>query len=392
MQITQISDRVEQLARAWEQFKSVNDSRIQRLERKGNTDPLDNEQLRKLSEAIDEHKSRINQIEMAANRPNLIATEYNEHLDSSEQKSFAQYLRKGTEIANEQKSMSVGSESDGGYLVTSQMSKQIITEINDSSVIRKLASIETISSDALDLLGDGDHAASGWVGETDVREDTRTSRIEKRKIQVHELYAQPKATQKLIDDSSIDIASWLAEKIAQSFASMENKGFLFGNGIGKPRGILSYTEGRSWGNIAVHTTKAGITADDLFDLYYSMPAQYAAKAGFMMHRNQLQAIRMLKDPTSGQYLWSPGLAASTPDSLLGAPIYESADMPLPTAGNISVLFADFKTAYKIVDRTGIRILRDPFTEKPFVKFYATKRVGGDVVNFNAVKLLKLGKA
>lgn len=391
MQITQSNDRIEQLARAWEQFKSINDSRLARLERKSSVDPLDMEQLKKLSDELQESKSRLSQIESAVNRPNLEVSTKNMQDESEESKSFRGYLRSGNDAALQQKSMSVGSDVDGGYLVTAQMSKQIVTDMHASSIIRKLASIETISTDSLDLIEDIDNASSGWVGETDLRSDTKSAQINKRKILVHEIYAQPKATQKLIDDASIDITAWLAEKVSDSFAALENHSFLHGDGKGKPRGLLSYPSGKKWGEISQNTTKAAISAEDLFELYYSMPAQYAAKASFLMHRNQLQAIRMLKDPVSGQYLWSPGLALSTPDSLLGVPVYECSDMPLPVSGNISVMLADFKAAYKIVDRAGIRILRDPFTEKPFVKFYATKRVGGDVINYNAVKLLKLGK-
>ncbi|MFN7038683.1 MAG: phage major capsid protein [Alphaproteobacteria bacterium] len=206
---------------------------------------------------------------------------------------------------------------------------------------------------------------------------------------VHELYAQPKATQKLIDDSSIDVEKWLGEKLLNSFAAMENRAFIHGDGIGKPRGILSYNAGSEWGEIEqINTGIIGdIKAESLFDLHFSLKEQYASRAVFLMHKTIVQKIRMLKDKNN-QYLWHPGLDKASPATLLGLPVKHCADMPLANDENACIAVADFKSAYKIVDRKGIKILRDPFTEKPFVKFYATKRVGGDVINYEAIKLLK----
>jgi len=391
MQLTQISDRVDQLARAWEQFKSINDSRLSQIEKKGTADPLIDEQLKKIDQALCDYKTRLSQLETVTSRPELGLNHLISTDDLQHQQSFTQYLRNGMDRdlpKLQQKSLSTISESDGGYLVTSQMSKQIISNIEASSVMRNLASSETISSDSLDMLEESDEAGAGWVAETAVREDTKTSQVNKRRILVHELYAQPKATQKLIDDSAIDIGQWLSEKIANSFTAMENQAFLLGDGKGKPRGILTHTSSK----IDQINTEAKITTDDLINLYYALDSKFAARASFLMHRNMLQVIQMLKDPTTGQYLWSLGLSAGAADTLLGAKIFESADMPLPIGGNIAIAFADFKASYKIVDRAGIRVLRDPFTEKPFLKFYTTKRVGGDIMNFSAVKLLKiLGK-
>ena len=388
MQLSQISDRVDQLARAWEQFKSVNDSRLLQIEKKGNVDPLVDEQLKKLDQALCDYKSRLGQLETVTSRPELGLNHSTSADDLQHQQSFTQYLRKGIDRdlpKLQQKSLSTLSESDGGYLVTTQMSKQIISNIEASSIMRNLASAETISSDSLDIIEDSDEAGAGWVAETAVRDDTKTPKVDKRRILVHELYAQPKATQKLIDDAAIDIGQWLSEKIANSFTAIENQAFLLGDGKGKPRGILTHTASK----IEQVNAENQITTDDLINLYYALDSKFAARASFLMHRNMLQIIRMLKDQTTGQYLWSPGLAIGAADTLLGAKIFESADMPLPAEGNIALAFADFKASYKIVDRAGIRVLRDPFTDKPFVKFYTTKRVGGDVMNFSAVKLLKI---
>ncbi|MCI5123364.1 MAG: phage major capsid protein, partial [Candidatus Electrothrix sp. AR5] len=178
---------------------------------------------------------------------------------------------------------------------------------------------------------------------------------------------------------------------ADKFARLEATAFISGNGTSQPKGILSYTSGTSWGQIEQISsgTDAVITADSIVKLYFALKSEYAANASFMMNRSSVQAVRLLKEATTNQYLWQPSLVQNTLDTLMGIPVVEAKDMPVPASDSLSVAVADFKRAYTIVDRLGIRILRDPFTAKPFVQFYATKRVGGEVVNTEAVKLLKL---
>ncbi len=208
------------------------------------------------------------------------------------------------------------------------MSDSIVRIVNESSPMRSLATVETISSDSLDLIEDTDEMAAAWADETTARSaDTNTAAIGRNTIDTFEMYAQPKATQKLIDDAAIDIEQWIAEKVADKFSRLESTAFIAGNGTSAPKGILSYTAGTSFG--------------------------------------QVQQV-----PT-------------------GTSAVVTADMPVPAASSLSIAVGDFKRAYMIVDRVGIRTLRDPFTAKPFVQFYTTKRVGGKVVNTEAVKLLKL---
>lgn len=387
MQLNELSSKVDQIASAWESFKDINERRLTEIERKGAADPLTVEQLNKINHSIDEQKSRLNRLEATFSRPGISR---NVPAVEGHKAAFLNYLRKGVESElpkYETKALSTAQNDEGGYLVASSLSKQVISSLAESSVMRSLASIETISTDSLDLIEDRGNFASGWVTESDNRTDTAESKIGKRKIYVHEMYAQPKATQKLIDDASIDIGRWITEKIAHSFAKMENESFVYGDGVNQPRGILTLNDDSA---VVKSDSKTGdITADSLMYLYYSLESEYAANAKFLMHRNSLQQIRMLKDESSGHYLWAPSLAVGAPDTILGAEVVECSAMPLPKAEAFSVVFADFKEAYKIVDRHDIRVLRDPFTDKPFVKFYATKRVGGDVVNPAAAKILKL---
>ncbi len=397
MSINEITDRVNHLGSAWEHFKQVNDQRLSEMERKGHADPLYMEHLAKISEAMDNTKSRMERMETAFLRPELgvdAETKMAAPHASEYKKAFEGYLRKGMEAGLERlqtKALSVGSDPDGGYLVTPTMSQKIIKAIVETSPMRALASVETISSDSLDIIDDHNDVSSGWTSETASITETNTAQIAKRNIPTFALYAQPKATQKLIDDAAIDIESWLADKIADNFSRKENTAFVAGDGTTQPRGILTYAAGTAWGTIEQINsgTSATITADGLIKLYYALKDAYSKNATFLMNRASVQAVRLLKESTTNQYLWQPGLALGQPDTLMGVPVAMAADMPVAAASSLSVAVGDFKSAYQIVDRQGIQVLRDPFTEKPYVKFYTTKRVGGDVVNFDAIKLLKL---
>jgi HK97 family phage major capsid protein len=397
MSINDITDRVNSLGNAWSEHKRINDQRLAEIEHKGNADPLYSEHLNKIGNALDMHKSRLDAIETAAFRPmrgGETKSEFSPAVQSQYTKAFCNYLRKGMDAgleAMELKALSVGTDADGGYLVTHAMSANIVKTVTENSPMRALASVETISTDALELIQDYDAAASGWTTETGAVSDSTTPQIGKKSIPVFELYAQPKATQKLIDDSAVDIESWLAEKVSDSFLTKENTAFISGNGTSQPKGILTYAAGTAWGQIQqVNSgTAATVTADGIVNLFYALKEEYAQRASFLMNRSVIQSVRLLKEATTNQYLWQPGLAAGAPDTLLGVPVMQAADMPVAAASSLSIAVGDFARGYQIVDRIGIRILRDPYTEKPFVKFYTTKRVGGDVVNFEAIKIQKL---
>jgi len=395
MTISELTERVSTLAHAWEQFKQVNDARLGEIERKGHADPLYMEHLSKISDALDNQKNRMDSIETAVQRPGKEAdfASKAQGFTSEYQKAFCNYLRKGHDNGLEHfqsKALSVGSDSDGGYMVTPAMTDRIITIIRESSPLRTLASVETISSDSIEILEDRDDPASGWTTETGAVSDTTTPQVGKRIIPVHEMYAQPKATQKLVDDSAIDIENWISEKVADNFARREATAFVNGNGVGQPRGILTYAAGTNWGQVEqVNSGSSGaVTADGIIKLYYALKEPYARRATFLMNRSIVQAVRLLKD-TTNQYIWQPGLSAGAPDTLLGIPVRMASDMPVAASNSLSIAVGDFASAYLIVDRLGVRILRDPFTDKPFVKFYTTKRVGGDVVNYEAIKIQKL---
>lgn len=292
------------------------------------------------------------------------------------------------------KELSVDSDPDGGYLVTPAVSARIIGKIRDSNPIRQLATVETISTDSIEGLVDEDEADAAWVSERQARASTGTPKIGTWSIPVHEMYAAPKATQKLLDDASRDVEAWLTDKVAAKFARLEAAAFLSGDGVGKPRGILSYPHGTTRGKIEQVPTGSGsaVTADGVVNIVYKLRSAYAAGSVWMMNRATQGAVRILRDDSAGagtgQYMWQPGFGGE-PATLMGYPIHEAGSMANVGSNALVAVFGNLREAYTVVDRIGIRVLRDPYTAKPYVELYTTKRVGGDVLNFDAVKIMKV---
>lgn len=304
---------------------------------------------------------------------------------------FGFYLRAKDDRAISQKALSVGSDPDGGYFVPVARSARILQRIYETSPVRQVATVETISTADIEIPRDEGEAGAGWVGETTSPAETATPQLGMAKIVVHEMYAEPRVTQKMLEDASIDIEAWLGMKVADRFSRLEATSFVTGDGSNKPRGFLTYANGTANGQIERVASGAtgAITADALISLQYALKEFYAANGAFMMRRSTLRSVMLLKD-TTGQYLFRPNLTAGAPATVLGSDVYQAADMPAVATGALAVAFADWRSFYTIVDRLGITVLRDPLTAKPFIKFYSRRRVGGDVVNFEAGKLLEIG--
>ena len=310
-------------------------------------------------------------------------------------KHFSTYIRKGHDsflqkmggAKLETKLMSVDRDPGGGYWVKPQMSSRISTIIFETSPIRPFAAVENITTDALEMIADLNQAAFGWVGEHETRAETDTPDIGLRIIPAHEQYAEPRVTQKLVDDAGFDVEAWLSRKVAARFARAEATAFVTGTGVAQPRGFTTYPNGTADKQIEqiASGTDAAVTADGIKDLVYSIKSPYLRNARFMMARLTIRDVRKLKDG-QGRYLWEPNLKIGEPQSLEGYPLHQADDMAAVASASLSIVFGDFNTAYTIVDRMGTRVLRDPFTAKPNIKLYTTRRVGGDVVNFEAIKL------
>lgn len=418
---------VDEVKSGFEQFKEAAQQRETELLKKGDVDPLIEEKLKKINADLDEKQAIIDKLYAAGRRKSItldgqsvteeeldakamqwatIAAKRRDqrvdtftHEDQLAYKAAQNsYLRKGDQLLSpdEAKALSVGSDPDGGYVVDPDTSGRIIRKIYETSPVRQYASVQVISTDALEGLRDLDETTFGWVGETSTRVETTTPQLEKWRIAVHEMYAEPRATQKLVDDAAIDMEAWLAGKVAEKFARAENSAFVNGTGVDQPRGLLSYPAGTTNPG-QVLQKKTGVNggfqsdpdgADVLIEMIHALKSPYRSSAVFATNRTTLGALRLLKD-SQGRMLWQPSIAAGMPSTLLGYPVAGFEDMPdYTTTGAQAVIFADFAEFYQIVDRLGIRTLRDPYTAKPYIKYYTTKRVGGDVANFEAAVTLK----
>lgn len=388
----EMEKKMEAVAKAFEDFKGLNEKRLAEIEKKGFETSETKAALEKANAQIDSLQEEIKKMQTAMNR-NGASEKSEENAAMAEYKTaFGKWVRKGVDAGLhdlEKKALSVGSDPDGGYLVLPEMSDEIVKKIFESSPMRQVAAVQQISSDTFEIIQDLDEADAGWVTETAARPETDSPQLKKIVIAVHEMYAKAKASQKILDDAFVNVEAWLGEKYADKFARLEATAFVLGDGVNKPRGILTYAAGTGFEQLEQIDSGAAtaITADGLIDLATSLKAAYKPQAAFMMKRVTLGSVRKLKD-LQNQYLWQPALSAGNPDMILGYPVYEADDMPAEGADALAVAFGNFQAGYQIVDRFGIRTLRDPYSSKPHVEFYATKRVGGAVKNFEAIKLMK----
>jgi HK97 family phage major capsid protein len=320
--------------------------------------------------------------------------------------AFNRWFRKGVDNGladlEVKAKLTTQSDPDGGYLVPEETEAGIDRVLGTVSTIRSLSRVISISTDTYKKLVNMGGASSGWVGEEEDRPETVTPTLREIVINTGELYAMPASTQKALDDSRIDIAAWLADEVSIEFAEQEGAAFASGDGVKKPRGILSYTAvanaSYEWGKLGYIATGAAADfatatasvspADALIDLYYALKSGYRNGASWLMSDAVMAKVRKFKDP-EGAFLWAPPTAAAEVATILGKPVYNDDNMPAISAGAFPIAFGNFGRAYLIADRIGVRVLRDPYSSKPNVLFYTTKRVGGGVVNFEALKLLKI---
>jgi HK97 family phage major capsid protein len=299
----------------------------------------------------------------------------------------------------EEKALAVGTNSgaDGGYLVPPETEAAVNSALKAISPMRAISGIRQVSGSVYNRPFATTGVGTGWTAETASRTQTTTPTLANLQFPTMELYAMPAASQSLLDDTIVNIDEWLAEEVRIAFAEQEGSAFVTGDGSNKPKGFLAYdtvaNASWAWGKIGFVTSgaagafPASNPGDKILDLVYAAKAPYRANGTFMMSRATVSAVRKLKDG-QGNYLWQPANAPGEWPSLLGYPVAESEDMPDIAADAFGIAFGDFSRGYLIVDRAGIRVLRDPYSAKPYVLFYTTKRVGGGVQDFDAIKLLK----
>ena len=392
--------------RSFETYRQVNDARLAEIEERGSADILTLEKLNRLDEALDAAQRRLDDLALKAQRPQLQAqsegrgaaragsTQVLEH-----KAAFEAYVRTGREQTLrplETKALSAGSDPDGGYLVPEETEAGIMRRLSSVSPIRAIAGIRQVSAATYKKPFSVSGPQTGWVGETAARPETTAPTLAELSFPAMELYAMPAATASLLDDAAVDIDAWIAEEVEAAFAEQEGAAFVNGDGQNKPTGFLNVPRvaeaSWAWGSLGTLATgEAGgfpalAPGDVLLDLIYALKSGYRQNARFVMNRKTQGALRKLKDG-DGTYLWQPPVSAGGAATLMNFPVTEAEDMPDIGIGAPAIAFGDFKRGYLVVDRLGVRILRDPYSAKPYVLFYTTKRVGGGVQDFDAIKLL-----
>ncbi len=391
----EVAAAFDEFMRAFEEFKETNDKRLDEIEKRSSADVLSSEKLDRIDKALDQFSVKQQRLPIGGGAQRATAS-------LQHKAAFNAYVR-GGEVGGlkslEGKALSVGSDPDGGYLVPDETEMTINRALKDISPIRAIAGVRQVSSSVYKRPFAVSGLDTGWVGEAAARAETATPTLSELSFPTMELYAMPAATASLLDDSAVNIDEWLAEEVRIAFAEQEGNAFIAGDGINKPKGFLTYptiaNSSWTWGNVGTIATGASgalpssNAGDVLIDLAYAVKSSYRVNAHFVMNRATQAQVRKLKDG-DGTYLWQPSIEPGQAPTLMGFPVAEAEDMPDIAADSLSIAFGDFRRGYLIVDRVGVRVLRDPYSAKPYVLFYTTKRVGGGVQDFDAIKLLKFG--
>lgn len=397
-----------ELQKTFEDFKTERNEEIAAL-KKGQEDVVKTEKVERINAEITNLQTALDEVNatLAAVR---VGGQNNVESDPDKiehAKAFRNWFRKGERALQAdlrelevKAAITSSSDPDGGYVVPEQEEGAIDRVLMTVSSMRNIAQVMTISTNIFKKLMGMGGAGYGWVGEKAARPETDTPSLRELIFETMELYANPAATQNTLDDARINIADWLSSEVGITFAEQEGAAFITGDGVNKPRGITAYNTvedgSYAWGKIGykVSGVAAALSdsthngADAIIDLIYSLKQGYRQNARFIMNRFTQGAVRKLKD-SYGQYLWQPSLQAGQPATLASYPVTDDDNMPDVGANAFPLAFGDFKRGYLIIDRQGVRVLRDPYTNKPYVHFYTTKRVGGGVQNFEAFKLLKI---
>jgi len=385
-----------QVLQTFEAFKSANDERLSEIERRQRADVL-------LEEKVDRINRELDLLTTKSARPALAAPNRRDTLLTMEHKAaFDAYARSGQvdAIRNlEAKALNGAVAPDGGYLLPPDAEASILARMAALSPIRSIAMVRTLANATLKKAVYPTGSNAGWSTQTGPSNTVTASQYGELTFPTMELYAQPAATQTMLDDAAVDVESWIADEIVYAFSAAESTAFISGDGVNKPKGLLAYTTvadaSWSWGNLG--TISTGVSAafpgtnpsDILFDFAHGLKSAYRQHATFVMNRKTQGVIRKFKD-TTGNYIWTPPTVIGGKAMLMNFPVVEAEDMPDIAANSLSIAFGDFRRGYLVVDRIGIRAMRDPYSAKPYVLFYTTKRVGGGVQDFQAIKLLKFG--
>lgn len=397
-----IQKAIDKMGESWNEYKAANDERLKQLESKGVVDPLITEKLSKLDAVLSDQekiKTDLEEVTKKANRPAGKTTDSPENAEHKE--AFGEYMR-GNEKSDlrdiEQKALVGNVDPEGGFLMTHEMANDIDRILTQDVAMRRLAQIQQVGGTSYKKLVNIGGGSYRWAGETEESEESSTPKLRELEFNVHKLEAEPMVTADALEDSYMNMESWLTDEVTIDLTMGESVGFITGDGIKKPRGLLSYenvaNDSYEWGKIG-YTASGNASAfpasnpsDKLIDVVHSLKRGYRNGANWLMNDLTLAAIRKFKDG-QGNYIWVPGLQEGIASSLLGYGVEIDDNMPDVEAGAFPISFGNFRRGYLIVDRRGMAVLTDRITKKGWVKYYTTRRVGGGVQNFEAIKLVKI---
>ncbi|WAJ29321.1 phage major capsid protein [Antarcticirhabdus aurantiaca] len=393
-----------ELQTAFESFKAEHDAKLKAKA----DDVVVNEKVDRINDAVGNFQKAIDDLnaKMAAGALGSPNGDQGKPRDPEYSQTWASFFREGDRSSEDylkakakegpRAAMSAGSNADGGYLAPVEWDRTITGKLKEVSPIRQNASVVSVGGAGFRKVFNDRSVGSGWVGETATRPATSTPQLGILDFITGEIYAFPFVTRQILEDAEVNVETWLGDEVKTEFSRQENIAFLSGDGVNKPFGLLTYVTGAAnaakhpWGAIATVNTgaAAALTADGFINLFYDLPASYRTNAKLYTNRLSQAAMRKLKDG-QGNYLWQPSFAAGQPATLGGESIVEIPDMPGVGANNIAALYGDMAATYVVVDRRGVLVLRDELTNKPYVGFYTTRRVGGGVQNPEPMRALKV---
>lgn len=379
MDLSEIGSLIRQQGDAFQEFKTAN-----------------NERFKSVESALADFAKKHARMTFATGSGSGSGSGDGFSADPEAKRAFMSYLRTG-EV--EAKSMFSDSDPSGGYLIPEQLDRVLTKAVRDLSPLRQLARVVKVDSGDYSMIHSTLGTGATWVGERTARTETTAPSFQKISPTIGELYSMPLITQNLLDDSAFDLAGWIVDELSENFAAAEGAAFVTGDGVVRPRGFLTYdiastADGTRAENAVQYIASGGAGAfassnpsDKLFTMVHALKPAYRRNAAWLMSTSTLEQIRTFKLATTGDYIWKPGLEAGQPATLLGYPVFEDENMPTIAANSLSIAFGDWQRAYTIVDRS-TSLLRDPFSQKPYVGFYAAKRVGGCIRDTRALKLMK----
>lgn len=395
-----IKNAVEELGKAFHEFKEANDSRLSNLEKSAD-DTLVTQKISRLNAALDGAQEKLQNLSLMARRPSFPNSSSGE--GETVNKAFSDFLKTGNDSAMRNlplcaKTLTGKRPEDGGYFLPQNITGEIHSALTRYSIMREVSRVVQVSRHEYEVIVSSDQSPNIlWSDDENPGEESKQPALARIAIPVCQMYQRICVSQNLLDDSAVNIERWIADTAARTMAIEENRSFVNGDGNGQPRGFLTYpvSEKEEAGKLQViRTGQKGLfpqanSEEALLNLFNSLAPEYLHDAVWVMPRSTLAAVRGMKN-TSGNYLWQPPLSADLKNaSLLGFPVVVMDDMPALEKGKetISAAFGNFKEGYTIADREGMVIIRDHLTKKPLIEFLLHRRVGAGVIDFRAIKLL-----